>query len=128
MLSRIVATLLAISLAGPSWGQPSASAPPHFAKGSPYKSARAALIGMGYAPLAQQHPRPSYYCGTNAEEPGEPDLCAIYPEVVDCGGTGIRPCLFLFERKSDRKRLAVTTYGELTSRLMVLRTEWQASR
>jgi hypothetical protein len=48
--------------------------------------------------------------------------------VIDCAGTGVRPCMFAFERKSDRKRLVVTTYGELTSRLMVSGTAWQPLR
>jgi hypothetical protein len=127
MLLRVVAALIALSLGGPGWAKPSTDAPPHFAKGSPYKNARDALIRMGYAPIPQRHPKPNDYCGTDYQEPGEPDLCVVYPAVVDCGGTGIRPCLFAFERKSDHKRLVVTTYGELTSRLMVLRTEWQTS-
>lgn len=120
--SFALGSVLALAVLGPSCAQPAGGVLPHFANGSPYKIARTALIQMGYRPIPQQHPEPNYYCGA---DDGESDLCIVYPEVQDCGGTGIRPCWFVFERKSDRKRLVVTTYGEVTSRLKVSGTEWQ---
>lgn len=102
-----------------------ADAPPHFAKGTPYKTVRSQLIALGYSPVPQKPDPDNLFCGAFD---GEADICKVYPEVSDCGGTGIRPCWFVFQRKTDGKRLAVTTYGEQTSRLMLLKTEWKAAR
>ena len=119
MTSRLVAALAALMLALPV---SAAEAPPQFAKSSLYKSVRSQLIGMGYAPLPQKRDEDnSFMCGAFE---GEPDICKLYPEVVDCGGTGVRPCQFAFRRKSDGRRLTVLTYGEQTSRLMLMKTEW----
>src|SRR5262249_33154762 len=95
--------------------------PPAFAADTTYKAMRADLIERGFTPVTQKHEEPNEMCGT---QDGEPDLCVLYPEVVDCAGSGVRPCNFLFERKADRKRLTVTTHGELASKLTVDAVAW----
>ena len=101
-----------------------AGAAPHFAKGTPYNSVRSQLMSMGFRPVPQKPPEGNFFCGAFD---GEADLCKTYPEVIDCGGTGIRPCQFAFQRTADRKQLIVSTYGEQTSRLRILQTEWKTA-
>lgn len=114
-----------LAVAGASWAQSAGERLPQFPKGSSFKSAHAELIRAGFSPIPQNHPNPHYYCGSFD---GEPDLCVVYPEVIDCTAVGIQYCSFAFERKTDHKHLVVTTYGEQVARLMIFKTEWRAFR
>jgi hypothetical protein len=118
---RISIALCVLALAGPSWAGSLPDKPPHFEKGSPFQAARTALLKAGYSPVPQHHSKQALFCGADDDEP---DLCAVYPEVIRCTATGIQYCRFAFERKSDHKKLVVTTYGEEVSRLMFFQTEW----
>lgn len=99
--------------------------PPPFQPGQLYSSYRKELQSQGFVPVPQAHPEPNYFCGTEFADEGEPDLCVAYPEVEDCGGTGMRPYLFVFHRSRDGRRLNVSTEGELFSRIFVRSTEWR---
>ena len=99
--------------------------PPAFTDGQTYSSYRRTLLSAGFTAVPQDHSEPNYFCGTEFLEEGEPDLCTAYPEVEDCGGTGMRPCTFVFRRTSDGRRLDVLTVGELFSQISVQGTEWR---
>jgi len=98
---------------------------PAFTEGQSYSSYRRTLLSAGFTPVPQDHSEPNYFCGTEYLDEGEPDLCVAYPEVEDCGGTGMRPCTFVFRRTSDGRRLDVSTVGELFSQISVQGTEWR---
>ena len=100
-----------------------ASTAPAIAEDAPYAEARAKLIAEGFSPLAQPRTGDEIFCGADG---GEADLCLLYPEVQDCAGSGVRPCLFIFERRADGRHLEVATYGELTSEVRVKRVAWAA--
>lgn len=98
---------------------------PAFTEGQSYRSYRKTLLSAGFTTVPQDHSQPNYFCGTEFLEEGEPDLCNAYPEVEDCGGTGMRPCTFVFRRTSDGRRLDVSTVGEQFSQITVQGTEWR---
>lgn len=98
---------------------------PSFPPGKLYQDFRAELLQSGYSPIPQARSTSESYCGTEYLDEGEPDLCAAYPEVETCAGTGTRPCIFLFRRTTDGRTLGVSTEGELFERITVTSTEWR---
>lgn len=102
-----------------------ADPPPAFSDQELYAAYRASLLNQGFVPVPQHRSGGEMFCGTEYLDPGEPDLCVAYPEVEECGGTGSRPCLFVFERSADGRQLAVSTEGELFDRLTVTATKWK---
>lgn len=99
--------------------------PPTFQDEQLYSSFRTILLKRGFAPIPQLHAEPNYFCGTENLDEGEPDLCAVYPEVEDCGGSGARPCNFLFRQMTDGRTLVVHTGGEMFEQITVTGTEWR---
>jgi hypothetical protein len=85
------------------------SATPRFAKGTPYASARAALLARGWSPVKPQAQR----C-----EPGREDVCAAYLEAQSCAGTGFGICTFDF-RSPSGSLLEIVTHGGPVRQLTV---------
>ncbi len=78
-----------------------ASATPKFRKGTPYATARAALLSRGWSPVKATEPD----C-----EPGREDVCAAYPEAQSCAGTGFGLCTFRF-RSPAGSLIEIVTHG-----------------
>jgi hypothetical protein len=72
----------------------------------PYDEVRAELIKSGYRPVRLKHDASDLFCRAD-------NFCGRYPEVLNCDGTGINPCVFAFIRPASRKYIAVITYGEV---------------
>lgn len=98
--------------------------PPMVREGQLYSEFRGDLLASGFVAIPQPHPEPSYHCGTEYLDEGEPDLCVAYPEVEDCAGTGSRACTFIFQRVRDGRRLEVATVGELFHQITAFKTRW----
>lgn len=100
--SLVAASVLAFAISALA-----AQALPSFKKHTPYPTARAQLIKMGYAPArVQTKPGSPTHC--------EPEylMCRTFPEIVSCSGAGALFCDMLFKRRSDGRLLMVTTGGE----------------
>src|SRR2546421_11409490 len=78
-----------------------ASTTQKFAKGTPYKSARATLLARGWSPVQ---------AATQDCEPGREDICAAYPETQSCAGTGYGICTFDF-RSPTGSLIEIVTHG-----------------
>lgn len=98
---------------------------PIFQPDQPYRTFRAELLRQGFVTVPQERPETNYFCGNEYLDEGDPDLCAAYPEVEDCGSSGMRPCTFIFRRMADGRQLSVATVGELFDRITVTGTEWR---
>ena len=104
---------------------PYAEGAPLPSEAQPYSTFRSSLQSAGFNPIAQPRSGSEMFCGTEYLDEGEPDLCVVYPELEDCGGSGVRPCNFLFSRTTDGRTLVVHTGGELNSQITVSSTEWR---
>lgn len=71
----------------------------------PYPVARSELAALGYAPIRVA--RRASWMGCPY-----PDDCRRYPELLQCSGTGIALCDFVFRKRRTGKYVFVTTYGE----------------
>ena len=72
--------------------------------GLDYKEARRTIIAEGWKPV---------YAKNNEMYGGYVDfVSAEYPEVYDCAGTGLVPCIFFFNNPDDNYYLKVTTAGQ----------------
>lgn len=72
--------------------------------GIPYDKARVELRKRGFVPQKVWHDQREAVC--------DDGFCTAYPEVYDCGGTGVRPCEFLWKSKGGRYMI-VETHGEI---------------
>ena len=82
----------------------SAFAKPHRSE-TTYEEERSALLKQGLQAVPLTHDASDLVCASD-------DFCKRYPEVIDCAGTGVNPCLFAYFRPRDREFLVVETYGE----------------
>lgn len=99
-----LAAIMAFGLCAPllaSQAEMASRGQPH----RPYQAVRAELIRRGILPLNRRHAADDPLCADG--------FCKKYPEVVDCAGTGLSPCLFAFKAKGANRYYAVTTVGEL---------------
>lgn len=101
--------LCAVSLALSATMAFAATATPKFAKGTPYKTARATLLARGWSPV-----KPA----TADCEPGREDVCASYPETQSCAGTGLGICTFDF-RSPSGALIEIVTHGGKVRQLTV---------
>jgi hypothetical protein len=99
---RFVLSLLAVIVLAVA--APAAAKPAVKIAQRPYDHVRAELSRNGFRPVRLKHNRSDLLC--------DDGFCVRYPEVVDCAGTGIRPCLFAFVRTADHKYFMVGTHGE----------------
>jgi hypothetical protein len=71
-----------------------------------YTSVRSALISHGFQPIRLKHDESvELFCYN--------DFCKRYPEALNCAGTGLNPCTFVYFLKTKRKYLIVNTHGEV---------------
>lgn len=95
MFARLAAALVIVSSTAFAADLP-------ISKDMPYSDARDALETAGWEPVEQ---------GGGAERcSGQAEICATYPEVEGCAGTGVAPCAFVFSQGG--KMLTVQTVGE----------------
>jgi hypothetical protein len=73
-------------------------------KGVPYPQARASLVAAGYVPVKVLSGNDS--CEWNN------DVCARFNENLNCAGTGLAPCIFLFQDRVSRRYHIVATIGD----------------
>lgn len=71
----------------------------------PYPAARSKLASLGYAPIRVT--RRALWMGCPYA-----DDCRRYPELLQCSGTGIALCDFVFRKRQTGRYVLVTTYGE----------------
>ena len=79
-----------------------------------YDAARALLLKSGFGPVALKHHSDDYFC--------EDGFCKRYPEALNCAGTGLSPCQFVFSSKDKKGYFIVDTQGE--TRLTVSGSHW----
>jgi hypothetical protein len=81
----------------------------------PYDVARSLLIRSGFEPIKLKHDESvDLFCGD--------DFCKLNPEVLNCAGTGLNPCMFVYLSKNKKGYFIVDTHGE--ARLTVTGTHW----
>jgi hypothetical protein len=99
-VSALIAVSVLLSAAGPVSIRPDLD-------NRPYGAARKELIKSGFRPVPIKHSRAEGedWCGFH-------EACTAYPETLNCAGTGMAPCLFAFQRASDRMYVVVGTVGE----------------
>lgn len=88
------------AFAHPAHAQPTAP----LALGTNYATVREALQAQGYEPLVFPRGGPWDPCTYDS-------ICAAYPEIIDCSGTGFNPCRFAF-RDPNGGYLVGVTAGE----------------
>ena len=77
-----------------------AEAIPRIAKDTPYAQARKTLTGLGYKP--EKNP--------DAEACDAKSGATCFPEKIDCAGSGLGQCIFLWRK--GKVRVEVVTVGE----------------
>ena len=75
-----------------------------------YGYAKSWMIKSGFVPVKFRHPEPISPC------PGD-QSCDLYPELLDCSGTGLAFCEFVFFSPSHRRHVVIVTYGEVRARV-----------
>lgn len=94
---------------------PTYAGPANWAISKSYNYVRSELIRRGFRPTALKHDKNiDIFCYEG--------FCARYPEVLNCTGTGLNPCMFVYELSSGGKYLIVDTHGE--TRLTVTGVHW----
>ena len=82
---------------------------PNIKTETPYPIARQQLLSQGFDPVpivdrGQHNPTCDY---------ADPDpMCRTYPELLNCSGTGLGYCEFLFRRRADGKFWIIVTKGD----------------
>jgi hypothetical protein len=85
------------------------------------------LVGKGYEHVRSQLLRNGFRAA-RLKHNSEVDLfcyagfCKQYPEVLNCAGTGLSPCEFVFVRQNDQRHLIIDTRGE--EHLIVTNVHW----
>ena len=80
-----------------------------------YEAAKSLLIKSGFKPVPLKHNKDTdFFC--------EEGFCQKYPEAINCSGTGLSPCRFVFFSKEKNAYFIVDTRGE--TRLAVTGTHW----
>ena len=74
---------------------------PRFRRGENYKSVRVKMLKAGWKPY---HAPDADKCLAGDKR------CEGRPEMKNCAGTGVAPCIFLWKRKG--KTVAILTVGE----------------
>lgn len=80
---------------------------------APYVAVRREMISEGYMPTRVRDRRP-------CDETYFEDTCRMYPEVIECSGTGRAYCEFNFQNAQGH-RLTVITEGEDNHRAVLIR-------
>lgn len=76
-------------------------------KGKSYDDARAELKRLGFEPVAFTCTAEDALCDDSYDH-----IQDKYPELVDCAGTGLHPCLFAWHKPEGDRYLKVNTTGE----------------
>ncbi len=71
--------------------------------GLDYKQARKTIIAEGWKPVGAKNNGIGGYVNF---------VSSKYPEVYDCAGSGVVPCMFFFDNPDDNYYLKVTTAGQ----------------
>ena len=99
-MKTLIATLLIFT-----WSSIALSASPY--DGQRYDTVRAKFIELGYYPEASENT----ICKETAD-----DRCLIYPEIVDCSGSGKGFCIMRWATgprwDNDRAFIKVVTWGD----------------
>lgn len=73
--------------------------------GRPYDLVRRELVSKNMSPANRVHTVAESFCSDG--------FCSRYPEVIECAGTGVRPCRFDFVERGSNAHYVVTTTGEV---------------
>lgn len=79
----------------------------------PYDVARALLLRSGFKPVPLKHNEDlhsdevDYFCADG--------FCERYPEALNCTGTGLNPCMFVYASTDKGRYFIVVTRGEGSS-------------
>ena len=90
-------------------GAPAEARTPAIKPDAPYAQVHAQLAAAGYRPFQEL---------TSGKVGVPSDVARLYPEVVQCAGTGASPCIFVLTR-SRNDNIVVYTVGEQAEHISV---------